>query len=209
MNEKTLVITIPVGGLSTNCYIVAYPATGECIIIDPGDEPEKISRIINDKKLKPTMIINTHGHFDHTGGNAILQEEFSIPLYIHKADAEYLSEAASRLMRNVGYSSKVSKADHLLAGDEALKLGDISFKVLATPGHTRGGIALYGVGKAFTGDTLFAGDIGRADLYGGDEAALLRSIREKLLNLPDETLVYPGHGASSTIGNEKRDNPYV
>ena len=209
MKEQLKVISIQVGSLSTNCYLVYDPNSKDCLIIDPGDEPSKIIKAIDKERLHPKIVINTHGHPDHTAANTEIKDKYNIPVYIHEKDAPYLTEEASRIMQMLGYKSTNAKPDKQLREGDEISLGKIVFKVYHIPGHTQGGIALYGDGKVFTGDSLFAGDIGRSDLYGGSEEELIAAIRSKLLTLPDETIVYPGHGMTSTIAEEKKSNPYV
>ncbi|MCM8818312.1 MAG: MBL fold metallo-hydrolase [Candidatus Omnitrophica bacterium] len=186
---------IIVGNVFTNCYIIGCEEKKECGIIDPGAEPEKINKIIENEKLKPIMIINTHGHFDHIGGNNF----FAIPVYIHKDDVDFLKDPDKNLSSifSSPYICK-NKIVDLNEGD-IIKIGKIAIEVLHTPGHTPGSICLKIDNIFFSGDTVFANGIGRTDFPFGDEEVLFKSIKEKILILPDEIKVYPGHGDITTI----------
>ena len=197
-----LIEMFPVGMLSTNCYVVNCKETLEAIIIDPGldfsSEAEQIFRFIESGKLKVKFIVNTHGHSDHVNGNMVFQEKFGAPVCIHLLDALFLGEASSG-----GMPSNV-----LLKDDDFVKFGEVSLKILHTPGHTPGSICLVGDKIVFTGDTLFAGSIGRTDFPESSSADMDVSLR-KLLGLPDGLLVYPGHGEVSVMGIEKRVNSFL
>jgi len=197
-----------VGRLQTNCYILQSDATA--IIIDPGDEPERIVRFLNDMKVKPSQIIATHTHFDHVLGVDSLRTMLSIPFLIHRDDLAMLESMQSRVRQLMGFEvPPPPKVDGYLKDGESLKLGDETIRVLHTPGHSPGSISLSGDGYVLTGDALFSQSIGRTDLPGGDLDTLIRSIRERLFKLDDETIVYPGHGPETTIGDEKLANPFV
>jgi len=194
--------------LQTNCYILQCDATA--IIIDPGDEPERIVRFLNGMKVKPSQIIATHTHFDHVLGVDSLRTKLSIPFLIHHDDLDMLESMQSRVRQFMGFEvPPPPKVDGYLKDGESLKLGDESIRVLHTPGHSPGSISLSGDGYVLTGDALFSQSIGRTDLPGGDLDTLVRSIREQLFKLDDETIVYPGHGPETTIGDEKLANPFV
>ncbi len=188
-----LIHTLPVGELETNCYLVEDEKSREVLIIDPGDEAPKILKVLRERKLKPLYIINTHGHPDHASGNLELKEKIQIPILIHEFDASMLSFIGS------------PKADRFLKDGDQINLGGLTFKVLHTPGHTPGSISLYSeVEKVlFSGDTLFAGGIGRIDLPYSSPKDMAPSLK-KLLSLPPETKVYPGHGGTTTIGEERK-----
>lgn len=194
--------TFNVGMLSTNCYVVNCPETKEAIIIDPGFEAsyeaEQIIRYVDENALKVKFIVNTHGHPDHTRGDMVLKRKYGVPICIHPYDAHCLN----------GLGEAIAPANILLKDDGLLKFGQMTLKVMHTPGHTLGGISLVGEKLVFTGDTLFAGGIGRTDFAGGSDRDIKRSL-ERLLCLPDNYVVYPGHGAFSTIGEEKRVNPFL
>src|SRR5437764_9459387 len=196
-----------VGRLQTNCYILQSHATS--IIIDPGYEPERIVRFLNDMKVKPSHIIATHTHFDHVLGVDSLRTKLSIPFLIHRDDLPMLESMQSRVRQFMGFEvPPPPKVDGYLKDGELLKLGDETIRVLHTPGHSTGTISLAGDGYVLTGDALFNQSIGRTDLPGGDLNTLIRSIRERLFKLDDDTTVYPGHGPETTIGEEKLANPF-
>lgn len=197
---------IIVGDLEENCYLIADDKTRNCIIIDPGAEDERIKKIIAENKLSPRFIINTHGHADHIGAD----DKFGLPVYIHRLDAQCLTDPGKNLSYFTGepFALSVSQVKVLEHGDK-IELDSLSLKVIHTPGHTPGGISLKLDKVVFTGDTLFFGGIGRTDFPGSSEQQLLVSIRDRLLSLNDETVIHPGHGPSSTIGNEKRRNPFL
>ena len=203
------IVNLIVGELEVNCYLVGDREKNEWLVIDPGGDEEKILEAIEKRKADIKFIINTHGHPDHTGANNIIKKETGAPLYIHKEDASLLSGLFTQLARLSGIKSSTSKPDHFLKEGDILPLGDTSLKVIHTPGHTRGGICLLAPEALFSGDTLFAGSIGRTDLPGGSLPVLLRSIRDKLFSLPENTKVYPGHGPQTTIGEEKSSNPFL
>ncbi len=187
-----MLIKLEVGAYQANCYIVGCKKTHEGCVIDPGAEVPRIVKEISKSGLEITHIVFTHGHFDHAGGAAELQKIVNAPVYIHKLDAAALP------MRPDGY---------LTEGQE-MKVGSYGFKVLHTPGHTPGGISLFTPGAVFTGDLLFAGSIGRSDFPGGNHQQLLESVITKIFPLGDEVRVYPGHGPASTVGQERRTNPF-
>ena len=203
------IIPLIVGALEVNCYIVGDKEKNEWAVIDPGGDPEKILGVIKEKNARVKFIINTHGHPDHTGADNKIKQETGAPLYIHKADATLITGIFNQLARLTGINGSSFKPDHFLEDGDTLSLGDISLKVLHTPGHTRGGICLFFDNVLFCGDTLFAGSIGRTDLPGGSLSTLLKSVREKLFSLPDDVVVYPGHGPQTTLGEEKRSNPFL
>ena len=206
--ELAKIHTMVVGRLQTNCYILQCDATA--IIIDPGDEPERIVRFLNGMRVKPSQIIATHTHFDHVLGVDSLRTKLSIPFLIHHDDLDMLESMQSRVRQFMGFEvPPPPKVDGYLKDGESLKLGDESIRVLHTPGHSPGSISLSGDGYVLTGDALFSQSIGRTDLPGGDLDTLVRSIREQLFKLDDETIVYPGHGPETTIGDEKLANPFV
>ena len=183
---------LDVGHMDNFCYLVGCEKTRKAVVIDPGAEVDRIVSEAHKAGLVIQYIVNTHGHGDHTAGSARLKALTGANIIIHKLEA-----------------AAVPQADILLSGDQELKVGEITFKVFHTPGHTPGGICLYAEGNLFTGDTLFVGDSGRTDLTGGHRPTLAASIR-RLMTLPDETVVWPGHDygptPSSTIGWEKRHN---
>jgi glyoxylase-like metal-dependent hydrolase (beta-lactamase superfamily II) len=198
--------TVSVGSMEVNCYILAAQEGGSAIIIDPGAQGRKIRKVLDKFKLKPAFIINTHGHFDHIGAD----NDFDVPVYAHKLDAPLLRDAILNMSGLFALPSVVKSEVKVLDDNQEIELDGIKLKVMHLPGHTAGGIGL-ALEKplktiVFTGDTLFCNGIGRSDLSGGSPEALAKSIRERLFTLPDETKIYPGHGPSSTIGEEKRNN---
>jgi hydroxyacylglutathione hydrolase len=197
-----LIETFTVGMLSTNCYVASCHDTKETIIIDPGldytSEAQPIIDYLEEAELKIKYIVNTHGHNDHVKGDSIFQEKYGVPICIHKLDAYFLDNLP-----------KGSAPDNILLEEgNLIKFGKETLTVLHTPGHTRGCICLVGDRIAFTGDTLFAGGIGRTDFPEGSMTDMNRSL-QKLERLPDNLLIYPGHGESSMIGEEKRVNPFL
>jgi hydroxyacylglutathione hydrolase len=200
--------TIVVGNLQTNCYILQSGA--EAIIVDPGDEPERILRFIKDINTTPTRIVATHTHFDHVLGVDEIRKTMKVPFLIHRDDLPMLQSMQSRVRQFMGFEvPPPPKVDGYVNDGDSLKVGDETMRVLLTPGHSPGSISLSGDGFVLTGDALFNQSIGRTDLPGGDPEALIRSIRDRLFTLDDETIVYPGHGPETTIGDEKLANPFV
>ncbi|MGB3860966.1 MAG: MBL fold metallo-hydrolase [Candidatus Aminicenantaceae bacterium] len=201
--------SVIVGALETNCYIVYCEETLECAVIDPGAEPEKIFRLIGQKGLKPTILINTHGHVDHIGANRDIKDKFDIPLYLHAADKPMLeSVLQSELSFFLGAKESPPPDKYLEEGDE-IKIGYVSLSVIHTPGHSPGSVCLMGDGILFSGDTLFFGGVGRTDLPGGSWSEMESSIREKIFTLPADTVVLPGHGPTTTVDQETKSNPFI
>jgi glyoxylase-like metal-dependent hydrolase (beta-lactamase superfamily II) len=197
-----LIETFTIGGLSTNCYVVSSRETKDAILIDPGldliFEADPIFDYIAEAGLKVNLIVNTHGHSDHINGDAIFQEKYNVPICIHRLDAASLA-----VLENMNFPPTV-----LLDEGSLIQFGNESLKVMHTPGHTPGSICLVGERLVFTGDTLFAGGIGRTDFPGGSDSDMQASL-QKLQSLPDYFLIYPGHGPTSIIGEEKRVNPFL
>jgi glyoxylase-like metal-dependent hydrolase (beta-lactamase superfamily II) len=204
-----IIKTLPVGPLQVNCYVVACPRTKKALIIDPGDEADQILRVIEQEGLEPKMLVNTHGHFDHVGGNSAILEKTGVEFCMHSDDVPMLKQAP-RQAASFGLPAVESpEPSRLLQNGDVLEIGDLNFEVIHTPGHSPGGICLYGEGHLFSGDTLFAGSIGRTDLPGGDMQQLLGHIRSQLMVLPASTVVHPGHGPETTIAAEQSSNPFV
>lgn len=203
--------TIVVGPLGVNCILLGSEKGGEGVVVDPGDETERIVAKIREHQLEIVAIINTHGHFDHVGGNHPLKQVINAPLYIHPGDAPLLKRVASTaaIYGLPGVDSPA--ADRELADGDSICFGRHCIKVIHTPGHTPGCCSLYLDDQSLllSGDTLFAEGVGRTDLPGGSHQQLVGSIREKLFILPDDVRVVPGHGPSTTIGHEKRHNIYL
>jgi glyoxylase-like metal-dependent hydrolase (beta-lactamase superfamily II) len=191
--------------MAVNCYLVVDDSTKEACLIDPGAGLCEIKNYITKNGFKLKFIINTHGHGDHIAGNGF----FDCPIYIHKLDKDFLKNADLNLSSSFFFKVTSPEASRLLEDGDRIKLGDLTFRVLHTPGHTPGSISLKLGDVLFSGDTLFCGAVGRTDFDYGDEEALYRSMHEKLLALPDDTTIYPGHGDSSTIGREKKENPFL
>lgn len=198
-----------VGAIETNCYIVYDEKTKVCAVIDPGAEAEKIIRLIHQKELKPSMIINTHGHVDHVGANKDLIDEYSIPLLIHSADTPMLDKVEQMELSFFLGAKNSPPPDKFLVEGHNVTIGSIQLEIIHTPGHSPGSVSLIGDGILFSGDTLFWGGVGRTDLPGGSWNELVRSIKEKILTLPEETLILPGHGPKTTVGQEERSNPFI
>lgn len=199
---------IEVGSFAANCYLVACPETKEAVIIDPGAEGGYIVKRVNELGLKVKYIINTHGHIDHVGSNEEVKKAFEAPILIHEADASMYKSPQASLALFVG-KGRLTPPDRTLTEGDELEVGTLKIKVLETPGHTQGGICLDINGSLFTGDTLFMGSIGRTDLPGGSYGQLIESIKSKILSYSDETETFPGHGPPTTVGKERRYNPFL
>lgn len=203
---------VVVSPFATNCYIVGSEASKQGIIIDPGDEAEAILGRVADLELDIKLIILTHGHIDHVGALKAVKETSGAEMAIHADDAKSLRGLRGFLQSVLvpGLSYPVPPPpERLLQDGDSLDVSDLHFKVLHTPGHTPGGICLLGEGVVFSGDTLFNYGIGRTDLPGGSYHRLMESIRTRLLVLPDNTIVYPGHGPETTVGDERAGNPFL
>jgi hydroxyacylglutathione hydrolase len=197
------------GSFATNCYILACPETGEAAVIDPGTPDPWIKQVLVSQGLKVSAIWLTHGHVDHIGGVEWVRSFSGAPIWVHAEDEVMLADPMLNGSSFFGPAVIAPGPDRRFTEDEPVTLGRLSFTVIHTPGHTPGGIGLYTPGHLIGGDTLFAGSIGRTDLPGGDFATIIRSIKERLLPLPPETVVYPGHGPTTTIGDEKEYNPFI
>ncbi|MEM3577961.1 MAG: MBL fold metallo-hydrolase [Candidatus Bathyarchaeia archaeon] len=204
--------TFVVGKFYTNCYVVTCEQTNDAIIVDPGfdnsAEAEEVLGSITANDLNLKLIVNTHGHPDHTCGNGIVKERFKVPILIHKLDAHMLGEVGRRIADFLGFEKSSPPADKLLSDGDVLSFGKVVLRVMHTPGHSHGSVSLLGEREIFTGDTLFMGSIGRTDFPEGSEQEMKGSL-EKLAILPDDFVVYPGHGPATTIGDEKRANPFI
>lgn len=198
-----------IGSMLANCYIIADEETKEAAIIDPSAEGEEILKVVNDNNLKVKYIINTHGHMDHIGANAEIKEATGSKILIHEDDRNLLTSPVKNLAIFYGRGTKSPSADRLLKDGEIISLGNLKIKVIHTPGHTRGSISLLVNNTLFTGDTLLRNSVGRADLPGASSRMLIQSIRERLLSLEDGIKIYPGHEEETTIGQERRDNPFI
>lgn len=200
-----IIKNIVVGPLEANCIIIADEITNEALVIDPGDEPEKILDVINAHNFRVKLIICTHAHFDHIGALPEIKKETKAQIIIHRD--EFLIYQHSREMAFFwGYDlDPLPEPDILVQEGHNLIIGNLQFKVLHTPGHSPGGICIYGEEVLITGDTLFAGSVGRTDLFGGDTEKLKLSFK-RLMDLPEEVKVFPGHGPTTTIKHEKINN---
>ncbi len=200
---------IKLGPMETNCYILADGKTRRAIVIDPGDEHEKVRELLEDKKITAVFIVNTHGHIDHIRAENAL----GLPVYAYKDEVAMLKSAKLNLSEMLQIPYAVSAQVKALEDGQEITLDSLRLKVLHTPGHTPGGISLLllgpKAGAVFTGDTLFYDSVGRTDLPGGSHEAIIGSIKNKLLALSDDTVVYPGHGPQTTIGRERRSNPFL
>ena len=204
-----IVRAVCTGTFQENCYLVADPRSREAIVIDPGEGVDEIVAAIRTEHLKPLAIANTHAHIDHIAGICALQERFPIPFWLHRDDAFWL-EAAPEAAAMFGMTfGRIPTVDRWLEAGETIPCGSLRFLVRLAPGHTPGHLCFVGEGAAFVGDVLFPGSIGRTDLPGGDYGTLIRSIRRELLTLPDGTVVYAGHMQPTTIGEERRTNPFI
>ena len=200
---------LQVGPLETNCYIVADEKSRIAAIIDPGGEADKIINAVNEAELDVKYIFLTHGHGDHIAALKEVRDATGAAIVIHEEDAHMLSSAESNLSFLLGEGFVQPAADIKLKCNEEFHLGDLVLKIIHTPGHTPGGISIQVDNVVFTGDALFAGSIGRTDFPGGSYDKLISSIQEKLLVLADDTKIYPGHGEPSTVGYEKKMNPFL
>jgi glyoxylase-like metal-dependent hydrolase (beta-lactamase superfamily II) len=206
---RTAVDMVTVGPFQENTFFLRAADAPETIVIDPGDEPERLISIVETHRWKPVAIVNTHAHLDHIGAVSELKNHFKLPFYLHPDDLNTLRDAPEHARMFGVRVPLVPEVDHALEGGQTLDLAGLQIRVLYTPGHTPGGVSFVVDGRVFAGDALFYGSIGRTDLPGGDYDTLMRSLREQLLPLPDETIVHCGHGPDTTIGRERRQNPFL
>ncbi|MHB1653401.1 MAG: MBL fold metallo-hydrolase [Desulfitobacteriaceae bacterium] len=197
------------GGMGANCYLFACDETRKGVVVDPGAEGHAIYRWILEKQIQVEYILLTHGHLDHIGAVDELRELLGAKVFIHAGDAQMLMDGRKNLSAYFGPSMAFQAADGFLEDGQVLTVGKRDLTVLATPGHSPGSLSFLTSEGVFSGDTLFAGSIGRTDFPGGSLEQLLEGVEKKLLVLPDDTRVYPGHGESTTIGQEKRENPFL
>ncbi|VEN73313.1 Hydroxyacylglutathione hydrolase GloC [Candidatus Desulfarcum epimagneticum] len=204
-----IIKSMALGPIMANCFILGCEQTKESVVIDPGDEADRILLALAGDNLKVVHIINTHGHFDHVSANRPLKDATGADLIIHRLDAPML-DSLSDAAAGFGLSAENSPPpDRHVEDGDIISFGNMELKVIHTPGHTPGGISLYTDGYLFAGDTLFQGSIGRTDFPGGDYQTLISSIRDKLFSLGDEVRVLSGHGPETLIGTERRHNPFA
>ncbi len=203
--------TIVVGPFAVNCYLYYDNQTKTGLIIDPGAEAERIIERVNQLEIKPAAILLTHGHGDHIAGVEEIKNKFNLPLYVGDGEQSLLANPSENVSAFLGTPIIAPEPDHLLKHDDLLTFGKIELKVIATPGHSKGGVCYLeeNLRMLICGDTLFAGSIGRTDLPGGSMSTLLESIHNQILTLPDEVICYPGHGPSTTVGAERNNNPFL
>ncbi len=201
--------TLTVGPFQENCYVIGDGATGA--IVDPGDEATRIALAVEQTGLEIGQILLTHAHIDHVGAVAALADEYACPVLMHAEAEPMLEQLPTQAMMMGLRFGKVPAVDRHVEDEEILQVGNLRLESLYTPGHAPGHLAFYAEseGLVLSGDALFAGSVGRTDLFGGDMELLVRSINERLMTLPDETRVYPGHGPRTTIGNERAYNPFL
>jgi hydroxyacylglutathione hydrolase len=205
-----LITTLSVGPLGTNCYVVGRQETLEGMVVDPGGHPGRILAAVKEMGLTLKYVVNTHAHFDHVIANRAVLDATGATLVIHPDEVPILKAGGGA--QQFGFAVDPSpEPGQLVHEGDTLQVGQLVFQIMHTPGHSPGHIALYesNEGVLFDGDVLFKQGIGRFDLPGGNHAALMRSIREKILTLPDETVVYSGHGPATTVGEEKQYNPWL
>ncbi len=202
---------LTVGPFQENCYVVGDEESGEGALIDPGDEASRIALVVEQTEVEIGQIILTHSHIDHIGAVAQLKEEYTCPVLIHDEAEPMLKQAPTQAMMMGLKFGKIPSVDRYIEDEEVVEVGGLQLKALYTPGHAPGHLSFYveDGGIVISGDALFAGSVGRVDLPGGSMEVLMTSIKERLLTLPDETLVYPGHGPDTTIGSEKEYNPFL
>jgi hydroxyacylglutathione hydrolase len=208
--------TLMVGPIQTSCYIAHFPDSASALVIDPGGDANQIIGYLKQNKLEPRYLINTHGHIDHIGANIELKDAYpEIQVCIHSADASMLTNASHNLSSELGLDFTAPPADRLIKEGDVISLDKHDFMVYHIPGHTPGGICLFYKSDKksepsvlFSGDTLFSGGIGRTDFPGGSHQQLINGIKQKIFTLPGDTVVYPGHGPSTTVGEEKESNPF-
>jgi hydroxyacylglutathione hydrolase len=203
--------TLTVGPFQENCYVIGDEETLEGAVVDPGDEAVRIALAVEQTNLEIGRILITHAHIDHVGAVAALADEYACPVLMHREAEPMLEQLPTQAMMMGLRFGKVPSVDHYLEDGQVLEVGGLKLEARYTPGHAPGHLAFYAESEAvvFAGDALFAGSVGRTDLFGGNMEVLMRSINERLMTLPDETQVFPGHGPQTTIADERRHNPFL
>lgn len=204
-----IIEALQLGPIGTNAYVVGDPGARTAVVVDPGDEPRKVLALLDRLNLRLEAIVATHAHFDHVGAVRPLVEATRAPFLLFHTELPVLEVAADRAQLFGVVIPPPSAPDRLLREGETVAMGGAAFRVVHTPGHSPGHMCLIADGVAFVGDVVFQGSIGRTDLPGADHATLLRSIATHILTLPDETILYNGHGPATTVGRERRTNPFL
>lgn len=203
------IIRVPAGVYAANCYIIYSKTTKDGIIVDPGGDADDLSSYVKRNDLNIKHIILTHGHGDHIGGVIGLKASLGATVMIHEEDKDMLMDGEKNLSTSMAMGTVEVEPDVLLRDGDIIEIGDLKIEIIHTPGHTKGSICIKIGENIITGDTLFAGSIGRTDLFGGDYDSIIKSIKEKLMVYSDEVQVFPGHGTPSTIGRERVSNPFL
>jgi hydroxyacylglutathione hydrolase len=211
MNVQELMVRgVVVGLFQENCWVIGSRRTGEAVVVDPGDQPEEILALARDMGVRITRIVCSHAHLDHVMAVRPVQEATGAPFLLHPHDLAIAAKVPQQVARLLGRELlPPPDPTFLLADGDDVEIAGVQLRVLHTPGHTQGSVSLYTAGMLFSGDTLFQGSVGRTDLEGGDTAQLMNTIVDRLLELPDETVVLPGHMRETTIGRERQDNPFI
>jgi glyoxylase-like metal-dependent hydrolase (beta-lactamase superfamily II) len=208
--QELIVRGVVVGLFQENCYVIGSRRTREAVVVDPGDEPEEILALARDLGVRITRIVCSHAHLDHVMAVGPVQEATGAPFLLHPDDLGIAAKVPQQAARFLGRDvAPPPTPDALLRDGDDVEVAGIQLRVLHTPGHTQGSVSLYTAGMLFSGDTLFQGSVGRTDLEGGNTRQLMATLTERLLALPDETVVLPGHMRETTIGRERQTNPFI